>query len=183
VHALLPLLPLLAIRRLDARKVWVLWPLTFAPDLDYFVHLHRAALTNVFVLLPFAAVLAWALRKGDAPLVEWMGIALVYLAAHYVMDTFTGGIVPFFPLSDYTICYYADVDVNTTTNALTFPHGPCSHAGIPQVAPVYPFLSDTDAAMLALIVPFGLVMGAVSLRRLARERARRPPASEGAEDS
>lgn len=166
VHAILPLLPLLAVRRLDARKVWVLWPLTLLPDLDYFVHLHRAALTNVFVLLPLVVLLAYAWRKKDHALAEWMGIALVYLASHYVMDTFTGGIVPFYPISSYTICYYADLMVHTPDNSLYWDYGPCGHPGIPQVAVDYPFLSDTDTAMAALMIPFGLVMGVLSWRRL-----------------
>lgn len=175
VHALLPLLPLLAIRQLDARKVWILWPLAFAPDLDYFVHLHRAALTNVFVLLPFFVVLVYALRKKDRALSEWMGIALVFLVAHYVMDTFTGGIVPFYPISSYTVCYYADLLVHTADNSLYWDYGPCGHPGIPTVAVDYPFLTDTDTAMAALMIPFGLIMGALGLRRLLRERAAKTP--------
>jgi hypothetical protein len=144
-----------------------------APDLDYFVHLHRAALMNVFVLLPFLVVLAFGLRKKDRALTEWMTIALVYLGAHYVMDTFTGGIVPLYPISSYTVCYYADLMVHTSDNSLYWDYGACGHPGIPTVAADYPFLSDTDTAMAALMIPFGLVMGAIGLRRLVKERVAR----------
>jgi hypothetical protein len=170
VHGVVPLLFLLALRRLDARKVWILWPLTFAPDLDYFVGLHRAALTNVFVLLPIVAVWALARRRGRAEPQEWMLVAFVYLASHLVMDTFTGGTVPLYPVSDYTVCYYAQVLVHTTDNSYAFDAGPCSHEGIPQVSEYYPWLSDADTATLAFLLPAGLLVGAWNLRNYLKER-------------
>jgi hypothetical protein len=178
VHGAVPLLFLLAIRKLDARKVWILWPLTFVPDLDYFVGLHRAALTNVFVLVPFAVVLAIAWRCGGRGLAEWMIVALVYLGSHLVMDALAGGVVPLYPLSDYTVCYYANIVVNTTTNAYSPAVGACGHAGIPQVAANYVWLSDTDAAMLAFLVPAGLAVAGWQLYRLLQDREAKPPSSE-----
>jgi hypothetical protein len=178
VHGTLPLLFLLAVRRLDARKVWILWPLTFLPDLDYFFGLHRAALTNVFVLVPFVVALVYALRTKRAPLAQWMTIALVYLVSHFVMDMMTGGIVPLWPLSDYTVCYYYNIDIVTATNAPYFDYGACSHSGIPVVSQRYPWIGDADAAMMAFILPAGLAMGAWSWWRMRRERSERaePPA-------
>lgn len=160
VHGAVPLLFLLALRRLDARKIWILWPLTFAPDLDYFFGFHRATLTNVWVLLPFAALLAWDLRARRPDRAQWWIIALVYLGSHQIMDMLTGGIVPLYPLSDYTVCYYADVLVVTKTNTLYPDYGPCSHTGIPQVVDVYPWLADNDTAMLAFLLPAGLLVAA-----------------------
>jgi hypothetical protein len=176
VHGVVPLLFLLALRRVDARKIWALWPLTFAPDLDYFVGLHRAALTNVFVLLPIVAAWAYARRSGRRELQEWTLVAFAYLASHLVMDTFTGGTVPLYPLSDYTVCYYAGIVIHTTDNSFALEAGPCSHAGIPQVSEFYPWLSDADTAMLAFLLPAGLLVGAWNLRRYLKERrANAPP--------
>lgn len=160
VHMTLPLLFLLALRRVDARKVWILWPLTILPDLDYFFGLHRAALTNVFVLLPLAGLLAWSLRRGERSRAEWSGAALAYLGSHFAMDMLSGGIVPLWPLSDYTVCYYAQIVIETATNAPSVDVGSCSHEGVPTVAPYYPWLSTTDTAMVAFVLPAGLAMAA-----------------------
>lgn len=175
----MPLLVLLSIRRLDARKVWVLWPLTFLPDLDYFVSdIHRALTGNVFMLLPFVAVLAYAMRRGHRrpELAEWMVIALGYLVSHLVMDVFTGGSVLFWPLTDYNVCYLLYINVRTATNTLEPHFDVCSAPGIPQVAEVYPWLSVPEGAMLAFVVPLGLAFGIVNLVRYLRERSPKPDA-------
>lgn len=177
IHAILPLLVLLAIPALDRRKVWILWPLTLAPDLDYFFGFHRATLGNVFILLPFLLVLAWSLRPKarDWNRVEWMGIAIVYLGTHLLMDTFTGGTVLFYPFTDYTYCFVAAIDVVTATNTPIYYFEPCSREGIPTVSPVYPWLSVTEGAMLAFLLPAALVCSAYSLwQRRRTARAERP---------
>ena len=87
------------------------------------------------------------------------------------MDAFTGGVVLFYPVSDYTYCFDAEIDVVTATNTPTFIFGPCSHEGIPQVTPLYPWLTNNDAAMLAFLVPAGLLAAAWNLRRLLQGRA------------
>jgi hypothetical protein len=174
VHLAVPLLFLLALRRFDARKVWILWPLTLASDLDYFIPgFHRAATTNLFVLMPFLVGLVVAARSRpfDRGLAEWMVIALVYLLSHFVMDTFQGGIVPLYPLSDYTVCYYGGVDVITATNTLQPYFEACSHEGIPTVVERYPWVSSVDMAMLAFLVPSALVASAMNLRSYVRARA------------
>ncbi len=172
VHGAIPLLFLLALRRLDARKIWILWPLTFLPDLDYFLGFHRATFTNVFVLIPFLALLAWWLCPGhrDWAKAEWVLIALVYLVSHIVMDALTGGVVLFYPVSDFTYCYTAEIDIVTKTNTPYFDVGPCSHEGIPQVTPLYPWLTNNDAAMLAFLVPAGLLAASWNAWRLLQAR-------------
>lgn len=173
VHLVLPLLFLLAIRPLDARKIWILWPLSLAPDLDYFLPgLHRAATTNLFILVPFVVFLVLALRRSprDWHLAEWMGVSLFYLVGHFIMDTFQGGIVPLYPLSDYTVCYYGGVDVVTSTNTLQPYFDACSHEGIPTVIARYPWVSTVDTAMLAFLIPTGLLMTAYHLRVYLRAR-------------
>lgn len=174
----IPLLVLLAFRRLDARKVWILWPLTIAPDLDYFLGFHRATTTNVFVLLPFVALLAASLhpRWKSPARAEWMLVALVYLGSHFVMDMFTGGIVFFYPISDYTYCYYFEILVRTADNTPFLDYGACSREGIPTVVEVYPWLSWIDAAMLAFLLPTSLVALALKLRERRRSSPRDPRA-------
>lgn len=169
IHGVVPLLLLLALHR-DARKVWALWPLTFVPDLDYLVGLHRAAFTNVFVLVPFAIGMAWTWRKGQRSAFPWWLIAFVYLASHLVMDTFTGGTVPLWPLSTYTLCYTANVVIHTPDNSVQVLFDSCSHAGVPRVIEYYFWLDDQDAAILAFLVPAALLASARSFLSLRRER-------------
>lgn len=173
VHGIVPLLLLLATRRLDARKIWLLWPLTFAPDLDSFFGHHRATLHNVWILLPFLAILLWHLRPATRNLqrVEWMGIALVYLGSHLLMDVFAGGAVLFYPVSTYNFCHLAAIDVVTATNELRPYFRPCSSDGIPTVAAVFPWLSVFEGAMLAFLLPAGAILGLLHLRRRLRHRS------------
>lgn len=171
VHGILPLLVLLSVPWLDRRKVWWLWPLTFVPDADYALPgLHRAVTGNLFLLLPFVAVLLWARRNGRRDLVEWMGIATTYLATHLVMDVFTGGSVLFYPITDYNVCYLAAIDVVTATNTPVFYFEACSEPGIPTVSPVYPWLSVSEGAMLAFLLPAWAILGALTLWRRRRDR-------------
>ena len=121
---------------------------------------------NVFTLLPFLAVLAWAWRSGRRGLAEWMAVALVYLASHIVMDTFTGGTVLFYPASTHTVCYWVQILVHTPTNTVYPSVEDCSHPGPPVVSEVYPWLSGTDAAMLAFLLPAALAMAAWNAWRL-----------------
>lgn len=178
IHSVVPLLFLLALRPLDARKVWILWPLTILYDLDYFLGIHRTA-TNVWTLLPFVAVLAWAWRKGRWSLMQWMIVALVYLASHLVMDTFTGGTVLLYPLSDRTFCYYAEILVRTSDNTMYPSIEDCSHPGVPTVAPVYPWLSGLDTAMLMFVLPAGLAVAAIHLWRMVRRGTATPDTPPG----
>lgn len=167
VHGVVPLLFLLALRRLDAKKIWILWPLTFLPDADYFFGFHRATTGNVFVLLPFLAALVYALwpPRRDWALAEWMGIALVYLGSHLLMDVFTGGTVLLYPFSTYNYCFNLSIWVYTATNTLEPNIGFCSAPGIPTVSPIYPWLSYSEGAILAFLVPAGLAAGIVQLHR------------------
>ncbi len=165
---------LLANRRLDHRKVWLLWPLTYLPDIDYFFGFHRATLSNIFVLLPFIAALAWYWlpKHRDMVKVEWLGIALIYLTSHMVMDAFSGGTVFFYPLSDYTYCYVAAIDVITATNTPVYYFEACSRSGIPTVSTVYPWLDVEDGAILAFLIPSALVAAIVSLRTPGSRRGK-----------
>jgi membrane-bound metal-dependent hydrolase YbcI (DUF457 family) len=151
----------------DRRKVFLAWPLTHLPDLDYLVGHHRATLHNVWVLVPFLVVLAWSLhgprRRPD--LAEWAAIGLCYLGSHLLMDVFAGGITLLYPLSLYTLCWGFTIDVVTATNELVVNWGPCSFEGIPVIAEIYPWLPWNEAAFLAFLVPATLVVVAWRLWR------------------
>jgi membrane-bound metal-dependent hydrolase YbcI (DUF457 family) len=163
----------------DRRKVLLAWPLTHLPDLDYLVGYHRATLHNVWVLLAFAAVLLWSLRpaRRDPALAEWMGIALVYVGSHLLMDVFAGGVTLLYPLSTYTLCWTWTIDVVTATNTPVVTFGPCSYDGIPVIAEVYPWLPWNEAAFLAFLIPATLAVLAWRLwrRRRGESAARDPP--------
>lgn len=164
---------LLSIRRLDARKVWALWPLTFLPDIDYFVSdIHRALTGNVFIMLPFLGVLLWAAwgPKRRPQLVEWMVISIIYLGSHLIMDVFTGGSVLLWPITDYNFCFLAYILVRTATNTMEPHFESCSAPGVPVVSEVYPWLSVTEGAILAFVLPIGLAMAALNAYRYARDR-------------
>jgi hypothetical protein len=178
IHLLVPLLVLLATRRFDPRKVWILLPLTLLPDADYFLPgLHRAALTNLWVLaIPLALYVIATTRPhlrpvDDLPAIggarEWALIALVYLGSHLVMDMFTGGIVPLYPLSDWTACFYGYIEVETATNTPHFYFGQCSHDGIPQVIDVYTYLDLDETAMWAFVLP---TLAALAMTTFIRRR-------------
>lgn len=166
IHGILPLLPLLAMRRVDPRKVWWLFPLTFVPDLDYFLGFHRATTSNLFILIP-GFVLAWYAWRHPArrALAEWGLIANAYLGSHLLMDAFMGGIVPFYPFSTWTLCYYARIRVVTATNTPFLDWGNCSRPGIPTVTDVYTFITYEHTAMLALLGVLAAGYGIARLRR------------------
>lgn len=172
LQSVVPLMFMLSMPWLDRRKVLLAWPLTHLPDLDYVIGFHRATGHNLFVLLPFVAVGAWAWRNGRAPLTEWMIIATVYVGSHLLMDVFAGGVTLLYPLSVHTTCYYAEIQVVTATNTPFLDAGRCSFEGVPTVSPLYTWLPYTEAALLAFLVPGTLaVLGWRAWRRGRRVSA------------
>ena len=140
---------------------------------------HRATLHNVWILVPFAAVLLWSLRPAtkDPARAEWMAIALTYLGSHLLMDVFAGGITLLYPLSLFTFCWVFTIDVVTATNELRLNWGPCSFDGIPVVAEVYAWLPWNEAAFLAFLVPATLL--ALALRAWQLRGRRDAPRADG----
>ena len=171
MHSVIPLLFLLAIPWLDRRKVLLAWPLTHAPDIDYWLTPHRAVAHNVFVLVPFVLVGVWAYRRARWDLVQWMVIACVYLASHMMMDVFAGGVTLLYPLSVHTTCYYAEINVVTATNTPVLNAGRCSFSGVPVVSELYNWLPWNEAAMLVFLLPATLAaLGWGAWRRRRRLR-------------
>lgn len=168
LQSVVPLMFMLSMPWLDRRKVLIAWPFTHLPDIDYVLEPHRAAGHNLFILLPFILVGAWAWRSGRRELAEYMGIAALYIASHLVMDIFAGGVTLLYPLSAHTTCYYATIRVVTATNTPFLDAGRCSFEGVPTVAEVYTWLPSTEAALLVFLVPATLAVLAWRLARQAR---------------
>lgn len=169
MHALFPLLPLLAFARFPRRAVLMAWPFVFLPDLDYWIPPHRAALHNVFWIA--ALLTLWALaprmprlaRHRDAFL-----LAAVFWGGHELMDVFYGGIVPFWPVTDVTWLVDVAVDVATGTDRPLFYFDVGVQPGPPTTARVYPFLTALDAAVLTATA------GVAALAWAVRRRAAPP---------
>jgi hypothetical protein len=159
ILVLLPLLTFLAIPYLDRGKVWACLPLTFLPDLDYFVGIHREWLHNVFVLVPFLALFAAGLVRNNREWTQWGLIATGYVGSHLIMDIFVGGETILWPLTNYNLCYYATIDVNTSTNTPIYAHGWCSQYGAPTVSAIYPFLEAPETAEWAFVLATLLALG------------------------
>lgn len=173
LQSVIPLLFMLALPWLDRRKVLLAWPLTHAPDIDYWLAPHRAVAHNVFVLLPFILVGIWAWGRGRADLVQWMVIVSIYLGSHMAMDVFAGGVTLLYPLSDITTCYYARIDVVTATNTPFLDAGRCTYTGYGVVPEIYNWLPSTEAAMLVFLIPATIAAVAWSAWRSRRGAERR----------
>ena len=175
IQSVIPLMFLLSLRRLDWRKIVLLWPLTHAPDLDYVIGYHRATLHNVWIILPFIAAFVWASAFANPrrpALAEWMLIGGVYVGSHVLMDIWAGGSTIFYPFSLWTPCYYGDIDILTATNTPEVYFTKCTYDGIPVVAERYPWLWGIETAFLAFLLP--ATVAALAWRWWAARRAPSP---------
>lgn len=157
VHGVVPALAMMATGRLRRARVLALLPLTYLPDLDYVVGVHRATGHNVFILVPFLAWAWWEMDRGGGwERAEWPTIVGGYLASHLVMDAFVGGISPLWPLDPRAVFLWVAVRVDTATNTPTLVFEPGTLPGAPTTAEEFLWISPTDVAILALLV--GLVI-------------------------
>ncbi len=168
VHGVVPTLLLLAVG-FTPRRVLLLLPLTFLPDLDFALGVHRASLHNVFILLP-GAVWAWAeSRYGEGwERAEWGVIATVYLGSHLLMDVFTGGIVLLWPVVNRALFVWVAVLVHTDTLSWELVLEPGTLVGPPVTSEVYTWLAPSEAAMLVLLA-VGVVVWALVRWRALRQ--------------
>jgi hypothetical protein len=176
-----PLVALAFLRSLPRRWVIALAPTTFLADIDYvFPNEHRVYTHNLLLpaLLLGIVALLWRRQAGRVPAPKpfwqfarqpgWpLGLLLTayYLAAHDVMDVFTGGVLLFWPLSRVNIYAYFEVYLNTASNTLE----PQAEAGATQgpfpLDPNYPWLTAEHTAILGFLLCVGLVAPGVWLRR------------------
>lgn len=141
-----------------------MWPITELADLDYFLGRHRATGHNVWVLLPFAIALGYALYTKHKDRIQWMSIALTFLASHLILDIFQGGATIFYPVSLYTPCYHAEVNVITATNTPQFYFEQCSFTGVPTVSEIYNYVPSNEAAFMAFLIPAAIMVGVIHWR-------------------
>lgn len=168
-----PLLALAFFRKLPRPWVMALAPTTFLADIDYaFPGEHRVYTHNLLLPGLLFAGLAWLWRRQAGrvaePLRFWdfarqpgWPVALLltsyYLAAHDLMDVFTGGVLLLWPLSRINFYAYFEIYLNTATNTLE----PQAEAGTTQgpfqLDPNYPWVTDEHTAILALLAVVGVV--------------------------
>lgn len=183
-HLVAPLLFALAFLPIERRRILLLAPLVWVPDLDFFFakdH-HRAVLGNIWIPLAFVAALLvlWRRRDPTARLGEFMFrpgapanlfLAAYYFLGHALMDVFAGGVPLFWPLSTYSPYLFLSVRVNTATGEPDVVGDGGVPADIPEITPVYEWFSTIDAAVLAFLV----VATGLWLAHAWRERRLRPP--------
>jgi len=180
-----PLVALAFFRRLPRK--WVMWmaPTIFLSDLDYLVPgEHRVYTHNLFipVLVMLVLGLWWRKRGRLEPFMEFASrpgkpVALLlmayYMAAHSVMDVFTGGVVLLWPISNFN--YYIDFEIYLNTSTNTFE--PVAEAGRSNgpfpLDPVYSWFTMEHAAVLGFILVVAFV--ALGWRLVRRLRARKSP--------
>jgi hypothetical protein len=190
-----PLVALAFLRSLPRRWVLALAPVTYLADVDYLFPNEHRVYTHT-LLIPAALLgtvaLLWRRQAGRAaePLGFWafarqpgwpvaLLLAAYYLAAHDVMDVFTGGVALFWPL--WPTNYF--VDFSITIDLVHHTVTPQADTGaLPQPNPLdesYPWLSPEHSAILAFLLAVGLVaLGAWLGRAWARRRSQEPSAND-----
>ena len=96
VHAIIPLLFLLAIFPNLEKKYLLLLPLVWIIDLDSYFGFHRFYLHNIFFILAIATILyfAWNLKASY--------IALFFGLSHLILDLAFPGVALFYPFFNYS---------------------------------------------------------------------------------
>lgn len=186
IHLLIPLLLAMAIGVFRPRDCWWWIWVSVVPDLDYVgwilhVHLgtpnfHRALLHNVWILLTLITMAVLRYRRfrptaiGTNPLRAFVDrhpgylLAPFYHATHVILDAFQGGFVPFWPFSTLTVYWDFELDVNTATQRPQISSEPGAYVGVPDVSPLYAWLTGEEFAFLLLF------LGAFLLAYLYRRR-------------
>lgn len=177
VHGLIPPLVLLAVHVVPRRVALTTAPLTFLADLDHFVGIPRA--TGHSLLIVAVAAVAWYGWREVRPRASlYAGAATYYLASHVVMDTFSGGVVAFWPFWNRTFLVDCRVLVETETKRLMPRCNPETYGGTPTIVDVYTWISPFEVAMVAWTA---LALGAVAAIRWWRVRggAEQPDEPDG----
>jgi hypothetical protein len=165
VTATVPMLVMLAVRRLRWQRVLAMAPIVLLPDLDYLLGVHRATFHNLWILAPLAAWLWYELDRGAGwARGEWAVIAGGYLASHLVMDAFVGGISPLWPVTSKAVFLWVAVEVDTRTNELDVIFDPGTLPGAPATSETFTWISPTDVAIVVVLAGAALVTWAVYRR-------------------
>lgn len=191
----IPLLVALAVRLfppLDCVKwIWV----AVVPDLDYFVPgVHRGLTHNAIILAVLIGLTTWAYwhvrpRLEHAPVWSFIQsrwgngwiLATFYYFSHIFLDLFAGGIAPFYPFTTWSVALNFRILVDTETNEPTLHSSAPSQSTLPQVSPVFEWLSNEETAIAILtVLAFLLALWARSRRRPVRIVPARTVAAEPA---
>lgn len=166
INLAVPLLVALAVRLFaptDCVKwIWV----AVVPDLDYFIPgVHRGLTHNLLILSVLAGLTAWAYRHvrpqlGAAPVWEFVNrrwgagwiLSTFYYFAHILLDVFAGGIAPFYPFSQWSIALNFRILVDTATNEPSVQSSAPTQSTLPQVSPIFEWLSNEETAIAILTV-------------------------------
>ena len=186
-----PLVALAFLRSLP--RNWVMWmaPTTFLADLDYFIpeswahgfgldHFHRVVTHTLLVpaLVLAGLVIAWRKKARGSPFWDYARsprgplaalLLVYYLAAHAVMDVFTGGVVLFWPFSNLNVYVDAQIVINLQTGQILPTVEPGTSQGPFQLDQEYPWFTNEHAAMLALVLVVLLALLGRWLWRARRE--------------
>jgi MYXO-CTERM domain-containing protein len=172
-----PLVALAFLRTLPRKWVVAMAPAIFLSDLDYIVPgEHRVWTHNLFVPLAVLGALA-LLRRRRAPTEPFWAFAArpgspvallllaYYMAAHAVMDVFTGGVVLFWPLSNLNVYMDFELFLDTKNNTLVPQAEGGATPGPFPLDPLYPWVTAEHTAILAFLAAVGLVWLGVWLGR------------------
>jgi hypothetical protein len=194
IHLLIPPLIVLSTGFFRARHVWTWVWVGVIGDIDYIGHLlyvahivpvetHRAILHNLWLFFILAGVSYFQYRTfrqaGPSPGnafqtfahtphgAAWL-LSTYYYFSHLLLDSFQGGIVPFWPLWDRNVFFEFILLVNTRTQEV-IPHAEAQAepGGAPELTPVYAWLDSEQTAFILLLVA-SLLFG-YAVRRLGRE--------------
>jgi hypothetical protein len=190
-----PLVALAFLRSLPRRWVMALAPVTYLADLDYLVPGEHRVYTHT-LLIPAAllgiVILLWRRQAKNVPeparfwafarTPGWplgLTLAAYYLAAHAVMDVFTGGVALLWPLlpTNFYVDYSITIDLVHRTITPQVETG-----ALPQPNPLdesYPWLSPEHSAILAFLLAVGLVALGVWLGRRRKAGGSRAPSKKG----
>lgn len=176
VHLLIPPLTALAARYFPQRYVWAWVWVSVIPDVDYVgwilyindilpFNFHRALMHNLFVLviLVFFAARAWTQYRLFHPEPTFPGylqtkrgagwvLSSYYYFSHLLLDSFQGGVLPFWPIWNLNVYNYFFIQVNTNTQQIDTIAGSETSSGTPDVIPVYPWLDSEQFAYCLLIL-------------------------------
>jgi membrane-bound metal-dependent hydrolase YbcI (DUF457 family) len=176
IHLLIPPLTALAARYFPQRYVWAWVWVSVIPDVDYVgwilyvndilpFNFHRALFHNLFVLLVllFFATRAWVRYRLNTPIARLSGylqtrhgagwvLSSYYYFSHLLLDSFQGGVVPFWPIWNLNVANFFFIQVDTQTQQVSTVAGSETSDGAPDVSALYPWLDSEQFAYCLLIL-------------------------------
>jgi membrane-bound metal-dependent hydrolase YbcI (DUF457 family) len=176
-HVVIPGLVALALFPIERRRILLLAPLVWVPDLDYIIpEQHRAVTHTVWIPIAIFAGLLWLWRRRDpsARFGEYstrpgapanLTLASYYIGSHLFLDIFAGGVVLFWPVLNTNFYYLFEIYLDTSNNTFTPYQEGGTESGAPALAPIYRWVSAVDTAIVAFLALVAAVWLLIWLRR------------------